>query len=223
RLVALGGVSATGKSTLAYALAPFLGAAPGAIVLRSDLIRKRLMGVDELAHLPAEAYAPEVTRRVYAEMIRLAGELVAAGCSVIADAVHGSEAERMGIDSVARKAGVPFFAFWLDAAPHVLEARVAERTEDASDATVEILRQQLTSVSSPENWSKLDASAGAQVLLSAARAQLGKWSRAGGESPRCASGGGGLVFDVRAVASIFARSSVSPALRYHRRDEKGAT
>ena len=45
RLVAIGGISGTGKSTLARALAPGLGAAPGAVVLRSDVIRKKLFGV----------------------------------------------------------------------------------------------------------------------------------------------------------------------------------
>ena len=41
----VGGFSGTGKSTLALGLAPSVGAVPGAVVIRSDEIRKRLSGV----------------------------------------------------------------------------------------------------------------------------------------------------------------------------------
>ena len=57
RLVAVGGLSGTGKSALARALAPDLGPAPGAVVLRSDIERKALFGKDEQDKLPADAYA----------------------------------------------------------------------------------------------------------------------------------------------------------------------
>src|SRR5690606_16109961 len=60
-VVAIGGVSGTGKSTLARSLAPSIGAAPGAVVLRSDVIRKRLCGVPESARLGPEGYTAEVS------------------------------------------------------------------------------------------------------------------------------------------------------------------
>jgi len=63
RLIAVGGLSGSGKSTLAWALAARLGA----VVLRSDVIRKGLWGVDPTAKLPAEAYAPEVSVRFSCE------------------------------------------------------------------------------------------------------------------------------------------------------------
>ena len=65
RLVALGGVSGTGKSTLARQLAPELGPAPGAVVLRSDVVRKRLHGVAPGDRLPPVAYRKEASRAVY--------------------------------------------------------------------------------------------------------------------------------------------------------------
>ena len=55
--MAVGGLSGTGKSTLAAALANAIGRAPGAVHLRSDIERKRLCTVDEYERLPAEAYA----------------------------------------------------------------------------------------------------------------------------------------------------------------------
>src|SRR5262249_19782176 len=56
RLVAVGGLSGTGKSAVTRALAPRIGAAPGAVVLRSDVERKALFGKAEDEPLSADAY-----------------------------------------------------------------------------------------------------------------------------------------------------------------------
>jgi hypothetical protein len=48
RLIAIGGLSGSGKSTLAMSVAPIIGSAPGAVVIRSDEMRKRLFHVDPL-------------------------------------------------------------------------------------------------------------------------------------------------------------------------------
>jgi hypothetical protein len=64
-LVAIGGLSGSGKTTIAAALAPLVGAVPGAIVLRSDEIRKQICGVPSLTRLSPEAYTNEITNRVY--------------------------------------------------------------------------------------------------------------------------------------------------------------
>ncbi|HTK79455.1 MAG TPA: AAA family ATPase [Rhizomicrobium sp.] len=172
RLVAIGGVSGTGKSTLAYGLAPFVGTSPGAVVLRSDLVRKKLLGADELARLPPEAYTRAITGRVYRTIAELAASLVQSGWSVIADAVHGEEDERAWIEHVAQRLAVPFAGLWLDAERPLLEDRVAGRTKDASDATLPILDQQLSRVSPPHNWRTLDASGDPAKVLAAARAHL---------------------------------------------------
>jgi pimeloyl-ACP methyl ester carboxylesterase len=65
-LVALGGFSGSGKSTLSAHLASALGPAPGARILATDRIRKALHGVAPTDRLPPEAYAPQVSARVYA-------------------------------------------------------------------------------------------------------------------------------------------------------------
>src|SRR5439155_14937383 len=82
-LVTIGGLSGTGKSALARRLAAEIPPLPGAVVLRSDVERKALFGKNELALLPVEAYAPAVTRRVYATIIDKARRAVAAGHSAI--------------------------------------------------------------------------------------------------------------------------------------------
>jgi aminoglycoside phosphotransferase family enzyme len=70
RLIAIGGLSGTGKSTLGAALAPRLGSAPGAVHLRSDLERKALFGVDETVRLSDDAYGQDASERVYGTLLR---------------------------------------------------------------------------------------------------------------------------------------------------------
>ncbi|WP_340117502.1 AAA family ATPase [Pelagibius sp. 7325] len=144
RLVAVGGLSGTGKTTLARALAPDFGAAPGALHLRSDVLRKQLAGVDELEHLPPEAYSAEASADVYAALVARACQALAAGHAVILDAVFARPEERETVEAVARAAGVEFTGLWLQAPPAVLKSRVSARSGDASDATAAVVEQQLT-------------------------------------------------------------------------------
>ena len=141
-LVAIGGRSGTGKSTLAVALAPRLGALPGATVLRSDVIRKRLLGREPTERLGGDAYGPEMGARVYAEIAGRAGALLRAGRAVVCDAVYGGEDERRSVERAAAEAGAPFRGFWLEAPEDVLEERVAARAGDASDADLAVVRAQ---------------------------------------------------------------------------------
>ena len=144
RLLAVGGLSGTGKTTLSAALAPQLGPAPGAVHLRSDLERKSLLGVEETARLPSQSYTPEHSGQVYAIVLHKARLALAAGHAVVADAVYSTPEERSGIEQIASDLGVPFKGLWLTAAPERLVARVEARRGDASDATPDVVAQQLT-------------------------------------------------------------------------------
>ena len=169
RLVAIGGLSGSGKSTLAAALAPSLGAR----VLRSDVIRKRLFGVAPETPLPASAYTSEVSRRVYEMLRRQAADTLAAGYSVIIDAVSLKPAERQSFAAVAEAAAVPFSGLWLAAPASTMEGRLRARRHDASDASPEVLAQQLRQDPGPMDWVRIDAGAGLADSLSAARRALG--------------------------------------------------
>ena len=142
-LRAVGGLSGSGKSTYARALAPTLGAPPGAVVLRSDEIRKRLWGRKPSEPLPPEAYGEGQSERVYGVMLREAGLILAAERPVVLDAVFLRPEERAAAEAAAVQAGVPFAGVWLQAPPEVMAGRVAGRTGDASDADVGVLEQQL--------------------------------------------------------------------------------
>lgn len=172
RLVAIGGLSGTGKSTLAYGLAPHMGRAPGARVLRSDVIRKRLFGTGLTQPLSEEAYREEVSAKVYDRLCEEAARLLAAGHCVIADAVYASPAQRRAIAEVAHRAGRPFAGLWLDAVPDILERRLAARHGDASDATPMVLRRQLDFDVGPIEWQRIDAAGGPAAVAAAARVAL---------------------------------------------------
>ncbi len=143
KLVAVGGLSGTGKSTLARRLAPRVGRQPGAVVLRSDVVRKHLKGCPLDQPLPATAYDAETTAAVYQAIRRRAADALAEGLSVIADAVFAGAEERVGIEAEALKAGAQFAGLWLEAPVPLLEERLAMRAGDASDADGSVLRRQL--------------------------------------------------------------------------------
>ncbi|CAO3378712.1 bifunctional aminoglycoside phosphotransferase/ATP-binding protein [Azospirillum argentinense] len=172
RLVAVGGLSGSGKTRLARALAPSLGAAPGAVVLRSDALRKRLFGVAEEERLPADAYTPAVTARVYAGLLERARAVLAAGHAVVLDAVHARPEERAAAAAVAADAGVRFDGIWLDAPLDIRVARIAARRGDASDATAEVAERQSVYDLGPLEWLRTNAGRDAGETLAAVLERL---------------------------------------------------
>jgi aminoglycoside phosphotransferase family enzyme/predicted kinase len=172
RLVAVGGLSGTGKTSLARALAPGLGAAPGAVHLRSDVLRKAAAGAGETQRLAPESYTPEASAAVYGELLHHARSALAAGRAVIADAVYARPAERAAIEAVARDLGVPFQGLWLESPEPVMVERVGARSGDASDATAEVVREQLSYELGEIAWTRLDASGELAATAAAAEQVL---------------------------------------------------
>jgi predicted kinase len=168
-LIAIGGLSGTGKSVLARDLAPSIGPHPGALVLRSDIERKCLFGVTETERLPATAYQPDTTIRVYRTLCEHAACVVAAGHAAIVDAVFAKAEERAAIAAVAKAAHVSFHGLFLVADLQTRLQRVVGRTRDASDADAEVVRQQERYAVEPIEWTKIDASGAPEETLARAR------------------------------------------------------
>ncbi|MES2342492.1 MAG: AAA family ATPase [Pseudomonadota bacterium] len=162
RLLAIGGLSGTGKSTLARALAPRLPGPCGARLLRTDLLRKALAGVEPTARLSDEAYRRVGRETVYKVQARHAREALAAGACVIADATFREDGPRAEIQAAAGEA--PFTGLWLQAPMEVRVSRVAARHGDASDATPEIAAAQVEPQHLSPAWRVLDASRGMEAL-----------------------------------------------------------
>jgi aminoglycoside phosphotransferase family enzyme/predicted kinase len=142
RLLAIGGLSGSGKTTLALQRAPAIGRAPGAVVVRSDVERKRRAGIALEARMPPGSYTAQASAEIYAAFLARAERVLRAGCSVVLDAVFAHEDERAAAEALARKVGVPFEGLWLDVPKEVAQARVAHRQADASDATPAVVERQ---------------------------------------------------------------------------------
>ena len=171
KLIAVGGLSGTGKSTLAGELAPQIGSAPGARWLRTDVLRKRIRGLVPEQHLPADAYSLEASRQLYHRLIDDTRKLLEAGCSVVLDGVFGIESDRREIEALARVLGVEFCGIWLEAPIEVLRARVDAREGDASDADGAIVElQSRHDVGDVAPWHRLSSAGSRAELLDRALA-----------------------------------------------------
>ena len=104
------------------------------------------------AVLPAAALVAAAGGVVLATILWVAG-----GHAAIADATFLDLSHRAMVEAAAKQAGVPFVGIWLSAPLAVLEARVAARSGDASDATVAVLRRASCNDPGPRDWHAVDA------------------------------------------------------------------
>ena len=170
RLIAVGGLQGTGKSTLARGLAPTLGPAPGAVLLRSDELRKRRFGLAPEEPLPPEAYAEAVSAATHEELFMIAEAALRQGHAVALDAMFLDVQYRLKAAEIATRVGVPFQGFWLEAPTEVLKSRILARHGDASDATTAVLERAAQADPGQIDWLRLDAAGDTRA---AARKALG--------------------------------------------------
>ncbi|MFT7572062.1 MAG: aminoglycoside phosphotransferase family enzyme/predicted kinase [Paracoccaceae bacterium] len=156
RVIAIGGYSGTGKSTLAKRIAPMIGTPPGAVILSSDLLRKRLYSVEPDSRLGAHLYRPEISDRVYGEMLKCADQVASQGLSVVVDATFMQAEGRTAIEKLAASHQIQFHGYWLTGDSTLLARRVADRPQGASDATLDVLRQQLANGPGDTAWQYID-------------------------------------------------------------------
>lgn len=145
-LVLLHGVSGSGKTWGSQHMLE----ATGAVRIRSDVERKRLTGVPPEIGSPSSLdtglYAEDITALTYERLATLARDILRAGFPVLVDATFLRKDRREAFVRVAREEGVPAHIVSFVAPGEVLRARVRTRqaaANDASDATLDILEQQL--------------------------------------------------------------------------------
>lgn len=156
-LILIGGRSGSGKTTLARKLAPRLPGILGAVHVRSDVLRKTLLGIAPEEPLPAGHYDDARRLSVYAAMGERCERILGAGLSCVLDATFLSREAQELADRLVDALGVPAARLWLDAPGHVLAQRLAERGRDASDADLKVLREQLDQ-GEPAGWQRVDVS-----------------------------------------------------------------
>jgi aminoglycoside phosphotransferase family enzyme/predicted kinase len=135
-IVAVAGVAATGKTTLAAALAERAGVAH----FSSDAVRKRLLGLAPTARAPESAYATAMSERTY----RALGARAAGAGSAVVDATFHRRALRDAFHGSLGGADVLFVE--CRAPLPELERRLAAREREpdrTSDATLAVLRRQV--------------------------------------------------------------------------------
>jgi aminoglycoside phosphotransferase family enzyme/predicted kinase len=157
RLVAVGGLSGSGKTSVARALAARIAMCPGAVHLRTDIERKLMFGVGETTRLPKETYTQEASNAVYERVLHKATVALRAGHTVIVDAVFLDQAERRTFEQVAEDTAASFVGLWLEADEERLVERVNARKGDASDATAEVVRYQFKRLAGPVTWHQINA------------------------------------------------------------------
>ena len=164
-LVAIGGLSGSGKSTIAEALAAHVGCAPGARIYESDRIRKTMFAVSETTRLADEAYRPEVSDVVYERLGDRARSALSGFGSVVVDAVFDKPLNRAMIRSVATALAVPFVGIWLEGDHSLLQSRIAARKNSVSDATAKVLEAQEARDIGTVDWRHVDASLPANAIV----------------------------------------------------------
>ena len=157
-LIAIGGKSGTGKSVLAAEIAALSQPEPGAVLLRSDVIRKEMFGIDPLAPLPSAAYTQDVTARVYQTLTERSRQILDQGISVVVDAAFLKASERDDLLKAATRARADFRPAFLTADLATRLERVGKRRNDASDATTEIVALQEEYEMGDISWPIIDAS-----------------------------------------------------------------
>ena len=172
RLIAIGGLSGSGKSTIAELLAPQIGDPPGARFLETDRIRKAMFGVSAETRLPPDAYTPEVSEHVYDALAKRSAAIVRDGETTVVAAVFDHPRDRWRIEELARAGGLRFTGFWLDTAPETLRARVRGRGAGPSDADEAVLKKQLDRDTGEIAWMRIDAGGEPRAIVEAIRAVL---------------------------------------------------
>jgi predicted kinase len=143
RLVLVGGLPGTGKSTLAARLIEDAG--DGWVLLRSDVIRKELASVAAGAPAPAAfeggLYTPRASEATYAELLRRARKALDYGESVVLDASWSTAGRRAEAAALAEQTGADLVELRCVTTPEVAAARIARRAAlggDPSDATTDV-------------------------------------------------------------------------------------
>ncbi|MGE0311685.1 MAG: AAA family ATPase [Lautropia sp.] len=144
-LAILHGLSGSGKSRVAERLVARLPL----IRLRSDVERKRLLGLPPLASTrsaPGEgAYGPAQSQATYAALAAKATQVIEAGFDVLVDATFQRRDDRRRFAALAASTGAGFAIVDVQADADVMRARIRQRLDagaDPSEADEQVLARQ---------------------------------------------------------------------------------
>ncbi len=179
-LIACGGLSGSGKSRVAREIGGFFNPAPGAVILRDDIVKKQINGCPIDQHFDKAFDTPVIEKVVYDVLRQEARKSLLSGCTVIVDALFYDETERIKIENLAKELNVPFVSLWMDAPFDVRLERVQSRKRNPSDVrTEEDLEKQLTLETGRVTWPKIITDKSREETLATALNLLKK------QCPKC--------------------------------------
>lgn len=129
-LIGVGGLPGTGKSTVAAGL----GREAGFEVVRSDQVRRELLGPDTRSSFGRGAYTEESKDRIYTACLDRADAMLTEGRRVVIDASFWKERWRRALLDRAVALGVPGLLLTCETPHEVARQRLRQRTGDVSDA-----------------------------------------------------------------------------------------
>lgn len=151
-IVAIGGYSGTGKTTIGRQIAKSVNG----ILVRSDVTRKHMLRISPRARAQVSAYQTEIDLRVYEGLRERATGIVREGYIAVVDAVHKTPESRALIEQVAAEAGCPFWGIWCHVPLEVAKDRLGKRRGDASDADAAVAERQYAQSPGDMNWFQLE-------------------------------------------------------------------
>ena len=161
-IIAIGGPVGAGKSSVAALLAQEIDRLlqPGAAVrlLRSDVLRKQLLGIDLLAKLPQKYYESDLySRAIYSALHALARSVGSVGDIALIDATYTRRWQRADLARLTVDCDV--YGFWLDVTADERIRRLGDRTADVSDAGADfVANQQVERPTDEAEWECINAS-----------------------------------------------------------------
>lgn len=144
-LILTAGLMGSGKSYQARTLSKILGAE----IIRTDLLRKKLLNIDPTQQRHEDfgqgIYSDESSHRTYEKVYELAAGYIKQGKPVIIDASFKKRAERQKAYALARKLGVPFYIIECYCPDDITKKRLDKRIKEnnnISDGRWEIFHEQ---------------------------------------------------------------------------------
>lgn len=136
-LIACGGLSGSGKSRIAREIGGLMNPAPGAIILRDDVVKKQITGLAPHQRFNKTMDTPAFEKVVYEVLRQQAEAALRSGACVILDALFYNQTERRAVKKLAHDMNVPFIGLWMDAPLDVRTERVRKRKKAPSDVRKE--------------------------------------------------------------------------------------
>lgn len=164
-VVAVGGLSGSGKSTIARGLSTRIGKPPGVLLLNSDVERKVEFNVEPNHELAAHHYTTANADRIYGRLTSRALRAIRSHCPVVVDARFLTVARRTQFEAVVAQETVEFYCFWMEAPVDVMKRRILARHGDVSDADITVLQKQLARYTGENTWHHLDAEAPVDTIV----------------------------------------------------------